>query len=270
MIDQSLQASNSTLISKFGPKLYLCYQDRGTGLLSYRHYYVTDQTCFIEFGSGNVSNNKVTVHCIPKDNGIVEAEFENSEKVKKRMMAVAGATNYSLALRNCEHVAHFIKSGHWICLQMNGFRRKVSLKMVKMFNRSINALPQELCDNCTFETLHSGDIDSWDFKSRDQKTRKLNKNGHNILVLGSKGSGKTTIVSQLLNRKVPLNGPLGEQQSWIYSAKGLINQANGQSKSIQEIHLIDTIGKLMLLFSNWRDYFTVKWNKKESFCKMFL
>ena len=139
ILDQSLQSSYSSLIAKFGPKLLLCYQERGTAPFKYRHYYVTDQTYVIEFGSGgNVTNNKVTVHCIPKENGIVEATFQNTEEVKKRMLAVAGATNYCLALRNCEHVAHFIKSGHWICLQIFGLRRKLTYKCVRKYNRSID------------------------------------------------------------------------------------------------------------------------------------
>ena len=112
---------------KFGRRLYLCYKDATHCGVSYQHWFVTDKTWTIEFGGGNVTNATVLVHNNPKGSYIIEDEFANTTEVKKRMKMVCGTTNYSLALRNCEHVARYIFCGRWICMQMlgDGALRKV-------------------------------------------------------------------------------------------------------------------------------------------------
>ena len=73
--------------------------------IEYQHWYVTDGTWVMEFGGGEISNNNIIVHCNPKTNGIIENTFVKSPDVVERMEKLCGATNYSLALRNCEHAA---------------------------------------------------------------------------------------------------------------------------------------------------------------------
>ena len=60
----------------------------------------------MEFGGGEISNaNIMVVHCNPKTKGVTDDTFVKSPDVVERMSKLCGATNYSLALRNCEHAA---------------------------------------------------------------------------------------------------------------------------------------------------------------------
>ena len=47
-----------------------------------------------------------------------EAKFEATAKILERMDRVFSATNYSLRLRNSEHLARYIMEGEWQSLQM--------------------------------------------------------------------------------------------------------------------------------------------------------
>ena len=60
----------------------------------------------IEFGGGEIENANVQIHSNRLPTGyFIEKRFEMTLEVKERMRKVCGATNYSLALRNYEHVA---------------------------------------------------------------------------------------------------------------------------------------------------------------------
>merc|ERR1712227_1092291 len=70
-----------------------------------------------------------------------------TQEVKDRMFQVCGATNYSLALRNCEHVARYIQSGVWVCFQMakgSGFLYNIFKNEMSKSTKLINTSPQEL------------------------------------------------------------------------------------------------------------------------------
>ena len=90
---------------KFKKDLSICYVNREIYGVEYQHWFVTDGTWTIEFGSGDISNNKVVVHSNPQRDYVIADEFTMTQEVRDRMLKVCGATNYSLALRNCEHVA---------------------------------------------------------------------------------------------------------------------------------------------------------------------
>ena len=106
---QKLRDTQLALINKFGRDLQLCHFERdynGWGLLQYQHWFVTDGTWTIEFGGGEIENANVQIHSNRLPTGyFIEKRFEMTLEVKERMRKVCGATNYSLALRNCEHVA---------------------------------------------------------------------------------------------------------------------------------------------------------------------
>ena len=77
----------------------------------YQHWFVTDGHWIIEFGSGDGLENKVVIHSGLREGYIIAESFKMNFDVKTRMIKVCGATNYSLALRNCEHVARYRQSG---------------------------------------------------------------------------------------------------------------------------------------------------------------
>ena len=73
--------------------------------------------------------------------------FPLTAEVWHRMQGVCGATNYSLALRNCEHLANYIYSGVWVSFQMtgNGVFSKMLRGLMSNYERSfINTPPKEL------------------------------------------------------------------------------------------------------------------------------
>ena len=73
--------------------------------------------------------------------------FQLNAEVWARMRAVCGTTNYSLALRNCEHLANYIYSGVWVSFQMtgNGVFSKMFRGLMSNYEQSlINTLPKEL------------------------------------------------------------------------------------------------------------------------------
>ena len=120
MQDQELAKSQFSKLDNFGETLYLCYQDRETYTIKYQHWFVTDRKWTIEFGGGEHIDASVSVHDNPKQNYVDSKEFSYTNEVRIRMEKVCGATNYSLALRNCEHVARYIFCGHWASFQMTG------------------------------------------------------------------------------------------------------------------------------------------------------
>ena len=118
--ESELASQYRALLSNFkdGCDLQLCYEDKEMVGFAYQHWFVTDGHWVIEFGSGDVLNNKVVVHPVPRRGYIIAENFKMTADVRSRIEKVCGATNYSLALRNCEHVARYIQSGVWVSFQM--------------------------------------------------------------------------------------------------------------------------------------------------------
>ena len=76
----------------------------------YEHWYVTDGKWVFEFGGGEIHDAIIEVHDKEKKeaNQVVRELFTLTDERLERMRKLCGATNYSLALRNCEHVARYI------------------------------------------------------------------------------------------------------------------------------------------------------------------
>ena len=88
----------------------------------------------------------VGVHSNPRGEYDIKDTFILTQEVMERMKKVVGATNYSVALRNCEHVARYIQSGSWVSFQMSGkgVLRKMFYKDMAAYTKMVNKLPQEL------------------------------------------------------------------------------------------------------------------------------
>ena len=95
------------LLEKFGPDLEIASKTNYLYGVRYKHFFIIDPESrwVMEFGGGEITDASVLVHIAPKSNYIVDGEFQMTDDVKERMRKVCGATNYSLALRNCEHLA---------------------------------------------------------------------------------------------------------------------------------------------------------------------
>ena len=108
--DLALQKEQKGLLRNFEKNLALCYVNNSVFGMEYQHWFVTDGKWVIEFGGGDITNNTVMVHCNPKSDYLISERFNLTNEVMLRMRRVCGVTNYSLALRNCEHVARQVEN----------------------------------------------------------------------------------------------------------------------------------------------------------------
>ena len=204
-INQDLAQSQIPLLSKFGAQLYLCCQDNKLYGYEYRHWFVTDRRWTIEFGGGDIQNNTVIVHNNPKGILMEAKTFANTNDVRTRMKNVCGATNYSLALRNCEHVARYIYCGQWICFQMTGegVLRKIFFDYMAKHTKHINTYPIELAPPPEMMvTIHQGISDFIQDPIRKKALTAAEDNMFNILFLGPTGCGKSTLINEMFNKNV--------------------------------------------------------------------
>ena len=135
------------LASQDGCDLHICHEDKDKFGYPYQHCFVTNGTWLIEFGSGEILNNLVVVHAVLRKGYIIENTLKMSTDVRNRMIQVCGASNYSLALRNCEHVARYIQSGVWVSFQMakdSGFLFGLFRDYLGSHTKLVNTFPKEL------------------------------------------------------------------------------------------------------------------------------
>ena len=252
--NQRLAQSQISLLSNFGPKLHLCYKENTIYGYQYEHWFVTDDMWTIEFGGGEIENTSVLVHNNPKGTYKRNETFVNSNDVRNRMAKVCGTVNYSLALRNCEHVARYIHCGMWACFQMTGegvLRKILFNHMTKQHTKLINKLPLTLMPVETAPVqLHQGIVDF----IRDPIIKNALTSGEDsmfsILFLGPTGWGKSTIINQMFNSSVC------KADGGIYSVTKEINYIQGMYNYPYEIdikgkwayhqqskvNIIDTVG----------------------------
>merc|ERR1712126_233359 len=144
--NDTLAQEQLPLLDNFGSLLYLCYKDSVVYNQKYQHWFVTDRRWTIEFRGENQQNAFVQIHMNPMGPYAEAEKFRNANDVRIRMAKVCGTSNYSLALRNCEHVARYIFCGVWACFQMTGegVLRKIFFDYMVEHTKLINTFPIEL------------------------------------------------------------------------------------------------------------------------------
>ena len=92
--------------------IFLGYYNNSRGGTDYQHWFVTDekQIYYLEFGApfSNVYGAQVSINTSVHKNSIIFKELtcKVDNEVLQRITLVLGMSNYSLCLRNCEHVAN--------------------------------------------------------------------------------------------------------------------------------------------------------------------
>ena len=126
------------------------YPGAGCTKDKYEHWFVTNGDGswvleFAEYGRGP-TDVIVGVHCNPRGEYQIKDTFILTQEVMDRMKKVVGTTNYSVALRNCEHVAQYVQCGSWVSFQMSskGVLRKMFHKDMAAYTKMVNKLPLEL------------------------------------------------------------------------------------------------------------------------------
>lgn len=190
--------------------LKLCRRPSLSRDVLYNHFFITDDTRVIEFGNGDPlsDHNKVSIYQKAKERGVIVKQFDLDVMVKFRLSQILGMTNFSLALRNSEHVAYFIYCGSWICGDMlpNG-RLHNLLGINSRFSPDkalINKCPDELQLRLKPAPIFEGREGFLTWTNNDAAV--LTDDATNVLILGPTGCGKSSIINNLFNMTVCKKG----------------------------------------------------------------
>lgn len=218
--------------------------------LVYQHWFImtSNQIQFIEFDSFdfNYENARVNINTRPREKTIV-SEFRLTEEVRQRIEHVLGMKNFSMCLRNSEHVANYIYKGEWYSSQVESiikvFKRPIGKK-----EKCINKFPSRIKLNVLLEDKKK----IYEFISEEEiqlfKPIKLqyyldkNTSSYNVLMIGPTGSGKSRLINVLFNRDiVESKSSLDLVTKEVYYISA--NKPNDQIlANYNEMILIDTIG----------------------------
>ena len=236
-----------------GSEIQLCWEvvTVGAGFLKYEHFFISNKKWILEFGSGDPMNNTVTVHGNPRENyGTKENKVLVDKGVRDRMAHVIGMTNYSLLLRNCEHVVNYVAYGRWTSMQTVGQGRISSVLIDYMTDKSHravrNTLPMQLQvnDRGVAKPPLYPDVTPIVEYSRSEQVLNISDNAaYNVLVLGPTGAGKSSIINLFFNRKIcesedSVNSVTRHIEFHVGLGECVVNGAYG----VHRINLIDSIG----------------------------
>jgi len=251
--NDTLAQEQLPLLDNFGSLLYLCYKDSVVYNQKYQHWFVTDRRWTIEFRGENQQNAFVQIHMNPMGPYAEAEKFRNTNDVRIRMAKVCGTSNYSLALRNCEHVARYIFCGVWACFQMTGegVLRKIFFDYMVEHTKLINTFPIELVpEPDEMVSLNEGIIDFIRDPMKKEALTDAEDKMFNILFLGPTGCGKSTLINQLYNKNVCkaqrgidsvtkeihyIQGTYSFPYNVIVDGKKIMNK-------VTKVNVIDTIG----------------------------
>eukprot|EP00090_Calanus_glacialis_P020934 TRINITY_DN32314_c0_g1_i1.p1 TRINITY_DN32314_c0_g1~~TRINITY_DN32314_c0_g1_i1.p1 ORF type:complete len:442 (+),score=124.57 TRINITY_DN32314_c0_g1_i1:107-1432(+) len=284
--NEAYAAQQIELLEKFfkiGDDLQLCFkffpmEYPGAGDDQYKHVFVTNSDGtwvveFAEFGRGE-NDNIVSVHSNPRREYSVEDTFTLTTVVMERMKKVVGATSYSVALRNCEHVARYIQSGSWFSFQMSekGILRKMFFKDMAASSKMINKLPDELREEKEELKVLYDEIESSGkviFQVMPKAALTLEDDpAYNILFLGPTGSGKSSLINLLCNRSV------NRTAASVHSVTRELQYIQGKlrkvmedgTSSIRRTNIIDTVGFCDSVFTSEQVLNVIKTSVKVNLC----
>lgn len=201
----------------------------------------------------------------------IDKDIPLQKDVLQRMEQVLGASNYSLTLRNSEHVARYIQCGAWISFQMvgGGVLNKKFKKRSKEFSAYLNQPPEELKppkkDLLSIYPEHKFTDHVIFHKTRMKLDEKSNDN-YNIVFLGPTGSGKSSLINRLFNCTVMAtdNGVKSVTRNIHYSeGEYTFHDYNCKKKKKgKAITIIDTVGMCDSTLSKQEVYNMIKYSLK--------
>jgi len=209
--EEKVRVESLKLLEKFEDEkpIYLSYVDREYEGYKFQHWFITNRDYFLEFGSekDDIYITRVKINNQPKKTYSININKNMDEAIRTRMSHVIGMKNYSLCLRNSEHIANYVFSGKWISNQMGqkGYLLSIFESYLKEDRiRLVNSSPESIRPHL-FSTNTSS---VYDFIERDFVATNFEyfldykEDTYNILVVGPTGSGKSRFINVLFNQQI--------------------------------------------------------------------
>mmetsp|Transcript_107106 Transcript_107106/g.301428 ORF Transcript_107106/g.301428 Transcript_107106/m.301428 type:complete len:431 (+) Transcript_107106:50-1342(+) len=251
-IDIDLRNKQRALLRPLQGELKLLWRPVMVSEIEYFHFYVSDGKLIIEFGDGQGGAQHVRVYAIAGGlRGTLVKEFEMTDDVQRRMHQVCGATNYSIVLRNSEHFARYIQCGTWCSLQMTSGNPAFDEVVPFLGQRRalVNIMPEDLqgrsLDDLTLAPAIFPELQNpWRVNFVEElHALTPEKSDVNMVILGPTGSGKSTLINLLFNKKVAAvkASPMSVTRNvTIYS--GTFEEHHVPGRPARILNVIDTVG----------------------------
>lgn len=208
LFDEMTRETNLKVVEKYFPndtKIQIASQDVCYGGLNYQHFFISDTKAahFMELSSLEQNSEelydlfRVQCNTLPHTKFLVDVDASGKPKttlvtpeIKERMIQMLGMCNYSLCLRNSEHVANYIFYGSWTSFQMEEdgcllkyFRSTMTEdqhKRINLFPSSIS--PKTVGGGCGTKLYAM--IDQQYTPTKFQYFSDADEESYNILVVG--------------------------------------------------------------------------------------
>ena len=180
--------------------------------------------------------------------------LEISPDHKRRLKQVEHFNNFSLLLRNSEHVVKYILKGTWESQQifdtkMNDLYSYYVKYQNGRLNRIVkpNSIPEGLVSVEIIPNYVTIEHDKWKFTLEEQSDRPLpsTANSFNVLLLGPGGSGKSNLVNHIFGRYLAesrRSAKVVTQDFTFYQGQLEHPSRENDSSDVENVCLIDTPG----------------------------
>jgi GTPase SAR1 family protein len=243
--------------------IYVAYTKSKWGNIEYQHWFITDKTHFIEFGSASLDIYKarVTINTNPRDYFCDNKPIKMNDQIRDRIRHVLGMSNYSLALRNCEHVANYIIRNRWISTQMDQDKglimKRIKSYLLKDQKKLVNSSPSTIRPHIFNSAqgkkkIYSFLNDHFDVTGFDYYLDSA-EDTYNILVVGPTGAGKSHLINLFFNEEIcksEVNLRSVTREIYFVRGRGIVYDINKKDFVTKDIVVADTIG---LCDTEWDD-----------------
>lgn len=201
LFDAENRETNLELIDRYFPEnveIQLAKRDVSVGGLKYQQFFITDMkgTHFLELSNFDSSEEqlyesfRVQCNTLPRTYVVCGKTEPVTPEIKERMSQMLGMCNYSLCLRNSEHVANYIFNGKWVSFQMEEkgqlyefFRSEMTDAQLKKINIFPSTIPPKTIGDSGGPKLYSM-IDKQYVPKKFQYFSDADNTSYNVLVVG--------------------------------------------------------------------------------------